>query len=323
MALDAPSAAFVEAARRNAGKPREEMSPAEAREATAKMRAVMADGPAMEAVVDLDARGGDGTVPARLFVPEGGVRGLIVYFHGGGWVVGSLAEFDPLCRELAQATGCAVVAVQYRKAPEHPYPDPVEDAWSSLLWIVERQQALVGRSLPIIVGGDSAGGNLAIAVTMRARSAGAPALAGQLLIYPVADCDFDRPSYLDPENQLSLTRSAMMWYWNQYAPDAARRVEPELSPCRASDLTGLPPAIILTAEHDVLRDEGEAYAARLVEAGVPVIHKRFAGQLHAFAMLVGFLPGSASAVSFIGDAVRRVLSSLDNRDHPVSEGTRT
>lgn len=309
MALDEASTAFVEAARRNAAKPREEMTPAEAREATARMRAIMNDGARMRAVEDLSIELGDVMLPARRFVPEGRLLGLLVYYHGGGWVVGSLAEFDPLCREIAAATGCVVIAVQYRKAPEHPYPTPVEDAWNSLCWIDERRAHLAGGALPLLVCGDSAGGNLAIAMTTRARDFGAPRLAAQILIYPVTDCDFNRASYLDPDNQLSLTRPAMMWYWDQYVPDGRCRTSPEVSPLRAEDVSGLPPAVILTAEHDVLRDEGEAYAARLVECGTEVHFRRFEGQLHAFAMLVGFLPGSCTAVAFVGAAVRGILAS--------------
>ena len=302
MALDEATRHLVEAAARAATKPRHEMSPPEAREAMARIRTIIGKGPdlAEEAELLIPVPGAE--LRARKLVPSGELDGAIVYFHGGGWVVGELEDFDPLCRHLAVRTRCAVVSVEYRKAPEHPYPGPVEDAWQALRWVAASQQALFGRALPLLVGGDSAGGNLAIATTFRAREAGL-ALAGQLLFYPVADCDFERPSYRDPANQLMLTREAMQWYWNHYVADETRRHECEVSPVRAADLAGLPPALVITAEHDVLLDEGRDYARGLQEAGVPVIHRTWPGQIHAFLMMIDLLPGSAEALAFIGTAM--------------------
>jgi acetyl esterase len=248
-------------------------------------------------------------LPARLHVPCEKPAALLVYFHGGGWVVGSIDEFDPLCRKIAARSECAVLAVGYRKAPEHPYPGPVDDVWVALLWIANQQEMLVGKRLPLIVGGDSAGANLAIAATFRARNSGWPHIDAQLLIYPVTNCDMDSPSYVDPENQLMLTRETMAWYWSHYVPDLERRREHEASPLRAADLSGLPPAIVVTAEHDVLRSEGEAYVQRLREAGVRIWHRRFEGEMHGFLMMVDLLPGSAAGLDYVADAIRDVLAT--------------
>ena len=291
-----------------ATKPRHEMSPSEARAALAELPKIIGRGPSVRKARDFDIPIDGAHLPARLYVPHGELHGLLVYFHGGGWVVGSITEFDPLCREIAVRAGCAVAAVGYRKAPEHPYPGPVNDAWAALEWIAKRQVAFLEGRFPLLIGGDSAGANLTIAVTFRARQQGSPRIDGQLLVYPVTDYDLDSPSYVDPENQLMLTRETMAWYWDHYVSDPARRREPEASPLRAGNLTGLPPAVVLTAEHDVLRHEGEAYARRLREAGVPVWHRRFDGQMHGFLMMVDLLPGSATGLDYVGSSLRELLA---------------
>jgi acetyl esterase len=209
-----------------------------------------------------------------------------------------------LCREIAVGAGVAVALVEYRKAPEHPFPGPVHDAWQAAQWLASQQSALLGEQLPMFVGGDSAGANLAIAVTLLARRERSLPLAGQVLVYPVTDCDFDRPSYVAPDNQLLTTRDAMIAYWNHYAPDDTVRQSNLASPLREADLSGLPEAIVVTAEYDVLRDEGEAYAQRLAQAGVPIHHLRALGQMHGFLMMVGLLPGSRIGIRFICERLR-------------------
>ena len=202
-------------------------------------------------------------IPIRVLVPQQGARGVIVYLHGGGWVIGTIDEFDTLARKLAERTSCAVVLVDYRLAPEHRYPTAVDDCDAALDWTAEHLADIAGHDdVPLIVAGDSAGGNLAAVMAQRARDRDGPAIALQVLIYPVTDADFDRPSYVDPDNQLLLTREGMVWFWDHYVPDAAQRAEPDASPLHAAILERLPPAVVLTAEHDVLRDEGEAYAER-------------------------------------------------------------
>ncbi|WP_427919226.1 alpha/beta hydrolase [Streptomyces sp. cg40] len=310
MTLDNETRRFLEIAARNATKPRHEMTPDEAREAMRGLRARLDSGPAMYGRERFTVPVEGGAVPVDLLVPYERPAGLMVYFHGGGWVVGSAEEFEPLGRALAAATSCAVALVGYRKAPEHPYPEPVEDAWAALRWCAANAARLVGDRVPLFVGGDSAGANLAIAAAFRARDRGGPRIDGQLLAYPVTDCDFDRPSYTAAENQLMLTRDTMLWYWDHYLPDRSRRTEPEASPITAKSFGGLPPAVIVTAEHDVLRDEGEDFARALRAAGVAVTHRRFDGQMHAFLMMVGLLPGSAAGVEFLGRAIRDRLAAL-------------
>lgn len=308
MTLDAETQAFVDLAAKSATKPRHEMTPAEAREAMGRLQPLLGSGPHLARVESFEVPVDGGTVPSMLFVPTPDPSGLLVYFHGGGWVTGTIREFEPLSRHLAEQSGCAVLLVEYRKAPEHPYPGPLEDAWQALRWAADNRPALFGRpDLPLLIGGDSAGGNLAAVTAIRARDTGAPALAAQVLIYPVTNCDFDAPSYRDPANQLMLTREAMQWFWSHYAGDDGRRAEPSASPLRASDLTNLPPAIVITAEHDVLRDEGECYAEALKRAGVQVRQRRFDRQMHGFLMMIDLLPGSAVGLDYLGKAIRETL----------------
>ena len=229
---------------------------------------------------------------------------MILYLHGGGWVIGTIDGYDTMARKLAERTSCAVALVDYRLAPEHRYPTAVDDCYAGLEWTAARLEEITGRpDGPLIVAGDSAGGNLSAVVALRARDRNGPEIALQVLIYPVTDADLSRPSYVEAENQLLLTTDAMAWFWDHYVPDTARRAEPDASPLRAPDLTGLPPAVVLTAEHDVLRDEGEAYADRLRAAGVPVETHRLAGQMHGFFTLL-LLPGSERGYQQVVKAVR-------------------
>ena len=237
---------------------------------------------------------------------------MIVYYHGGGWVLGTVDQFDALGRRLAARTGCAVVLVDYRLAPEHRYPAAVEDAWTALEWTAAHLEEIAGDPVPLIVAGDSAGGCLAAVVAQRAREVG-PEIALQVLVYPVTDCDLDRGSYLEPENQLIVGRDTMTWFWDHYAPDPAVRSRPDASPLRAASLAGLPPAVVLTAQYDLLRDEGEAYAERLAQEGVRVEHRHFDGQMHTFFMLGDVLPGSAAGLDFVVDAIDRELRDGSTR----------
>ncbi|GAQ26556.1 alpha/beta hydrolase [Ralstonia insidiosa] len=309
MTVDAETQAFMAKLAAAATKPRHLMTPVEAREAFSRLTTILAKGPEVREARDLSIPVTGGVLAGRLYLPHETPSALLVYFHGGGWVVGSVSEFDPLCRELAVGASMAVALVEYRKAPEHPFPGPVQDAWDALQWLAAQREALLGAELPLLVGGDSAGANLAIATTLRARDASGPALAGQLLVYPVTDCRFDRASYVDRENQLLTNLDTMRWYWSQYAPDEASRQSSLASPCREPDLSGLPEAIVVTAEHDVLRDEGEEYAARLQQAGVPVHHLRAQGQMHGFLMMLGILPGSQSALRFVCERLRAIASA--------------
>jgi acetyl esterase len=300
MALDEATSGLLEQLAASGTKPITEMTPQEARDSYALLAEFTGPGPEMASVREerLSAAGG-GDFGVRVLVPDGEVRGLIVYYHGGGWVIGSMDECDALCRTLAVRLGAAVVNVDYRLAPEHPYPAGPDDCWTALEWVSERATEITGGPVPLIVMGDSAGGNLSAVVAQRALAAGGPRIDCQVLIYPVTDSDFGRPGYADPANQLMLTADSMIWFWGHYVPDPADRLHPDVAPLRAASLAGLPPAIVLTAEYDVLRQEGEAYADRLREAGVPVEQKRFAGQMHGFFTMLNIVPGSSDAIDYL------------------------
>jgi acetyl esterase/lipase len=304
MAVDPATRALLDEMAGAGRKPLHELTPEEARGLGKAWAAMAGPGPAMLIAEDHEVSVTGGTITARVLVPPQGARGVIVYLHGGGWVIGRIDEFDTLARKLAERTSCAVVLVDYRLAPEHRYPTAVEDSYAALEWTAGRLQKITGReNVPLIVAGDSAGGNLAAVVAQRARDRGGPLIALQVLIYPVMDADFDRPSYVDPENQLLLTRESMVWFWDHYAPEVSRRSEPDASPFQVGSVEGLPPAVVLTAEHDVLRDEGEAYAERLTQAGIAVDFKRHAGQTHGFFTLLA-LPGSERGFQQVVKAVR-------------------
>lgn len=259
MALDQATTDFLSGMAENGGKPLHKMAPDEARTMTAGLKEMYGPGPEMSQVWETRASAEDGfPVPIRVLVPHAEPRGLILYFHGGGWVIGAIDEFDTLGRQLAERTGCAVALVDYRLAPEHRYPTAVQDAWASVRWADEHLEQFTGSRVPLIVAGDSAGGNLAAVVAQRAREQTGPELSLQVLIYPVTDHDLTTSSYTDPENQLMLGRDAMVMFWEHYLPALAARNNPDASPLRADSLSGLPPAVVLTAEHDVLRDESEA-----------------------------------------------------------------
>jgi acetyl esterase len=309
MALDAETVTFLSRLAEEGARPFHTMNPGEARSMLATLHSRMGDGPeiarSFEANVETDS---NGTFRVRALIPNEHPQGVIVYFHGGGWVLGSIDDFDCLGRTLASQSGCTVVLVDYRLAPEHPYPCAVEDAWSALKWTATHLDELGGPGAQIVVAGDSAGGNLAAVVAQRASRLREPSVALQVLIYPITDCDLDAPSYTQAENQLLLNRDSMAWFWDLYAPDPASRLDPQASPLRATDLRGLPPTVIVTAEHDILRDEGEAYAARLRQAGTPVDHERFDGQMHGFFSMINILSISAHAIESVARKIRASLA---------------
>ena len=306
MAIDRATAAFLEGMAEAGGKPLHESTPEEARAFGPMLVELLGPAPPMARVEEHAIAVADGEVQLRVLVPIEPPRGVFVYYHGGGWVVGSIDESETMARKLAERTSCAVVLVEYRLAPEHRYPTAVDDSYAALEWVGEHLRQIAGTDVPLIVGGDSAGGNLAAVMALRARDRGGPRIDLQVLIYPVTDADLDRPSYTDPENQTLLTRDGMIWFWDHYLPDASWRTEPDASPLHAADLAGLPPAVVMTAEHDPLRDEGEAYAARLAEAGVVVDFQRHPGQVHGFLSLL-MLPGSELGFQQVVKAVRACI----------------
>jgi acetyl esterase len=214
---------------------------------------------------------------------------VLAYFHGGGWVTGDLDTHDSACRGLAVRAQCLVVAVDFRSAPEHRFPAALEDCGAVVQWLGRRAGELGGDPARLALCGDSAGGNLAAAVALRARDRGAPAIAAQLLIYPVLDFDLETPSYLANAGGYGLTRDSMRWYWQQYLGEGADGFSPEASPLRAGDLSGLAPALVVTCEYDPLHDEGEAYAHRLAAAGVRVEHIDETGMIHGYFRMAGVI----------------------------------
>jgi acetyl esterase/lipase len=247
-------------------------------------------------------------IAARIYRPTAGILPLLVYFHGGGWVLGSVALSDNFCRALANASGCAVLSVEYRLAPEHRYPAAADDAYAATAWAAENAAELGVDPARLAVGGSSAGGNLAAVVSLMARERGGPKIALQWLHVPVTDHDFTRSSYRTNATGRGLTRAAMEWFWAHYEPDVRRRSEPFASPFHARDLRRLPPAIVLLAECDPLHDEGAAYAERLREAGVPVTLIEYPGMVHGFMSWASVLPAGARAFKEIGAALRKGLA---------------
>ncbi len=265
-----------------------EVSPEEARamsESSPRM-----PGPEVASVSDVLVPGPHGDVPVRVYVPAGGevpasagTTGLpvCVWFHGGGWVVGSIATNDPTCRALANAAGAIVVSVDYRLAPEHKFPVPFDDCYAAMEWAAANAGSFGGDGSRLAVAGSSAGGNLAAAVSLRARDEGGPRLAHQSLICPVVDTDLERPSYVENGDGYGLNYDTMVYFLQCYVSSEADASNPYVAPMAADDLSGLPSAFVLTCEFDPLRDEGEAYAERLREAGVPTSLSRYDGQIHA------------------------------------------
>ncbi|HEX3712038.1 MAG TPA: alpha/beta hydrolase [Trebonia sp.] len=284
-----------------------EQSPDEARAGVEAANTAIPAGPDLASVTDVVIPGRSGGIPARVYSPSAVAPGIVVYFHGGGWVVGSLDGWDSSVRALAVASGCDVVSVDYRLAPEHVFPAAADDAFDALCWAAAPSGP--GRGRPVVVAGDSAGGNLAAVAALRARDAGGPPIALQLLVYPVTDSDLDRRSYREYDGtEFIVNRQDMAWFWDQYAPDPAARVNPDASPLRAS-LSGLPPAYLVTAEHDPLRDEGFAYAQRLRDARVPAEHRHYGSQIHGFFSFTGLLDDADKAVADAGAAIRAAVDA--------------
>ncbi len=260
-------------------------TPAEVRAAMKEGAIPQADPVQLAAIEEITIPGPDGPIPARVYRPSlEGTRPTIVYFHGGGWVIGDLDSHDNSCRTLAADSDSVVVSVEYRLAPEHRFPAAVDDCYAATLWAAAEIGSLGGDADQLVVGGDSAGGNLAAAITLKARDEAGPSIAFQLLIYPVTGTPWDGTgSYTENAEGYMLTAAAMVWFTDHYlGEDRAARDHPHFAPGRASDLAGLPPAHVITAEFDPLRDEGEAYAARLEAAGVPVTVTRYDGMIHGF-----------------------------------------
>ena len=285
----------------------ETVGAAEARLLYMAGRRVLAPEPMLVAEMrDLTLPGPGGPIPLRLYRSSAdAVLPVLVFFHGGGWVVGDIETHDTVCRHLANRAECAVVSVDYRLAPEHKFPAAVEDSFAATLWIADNAAALGVDPARLAVGGDSAGGNLAAAVSLIARDAGAPRICYQLLIYPATDAAMRHESIARFAEGYVLTRPTMRWFYEQYLRDPSDAADWRVSPLVAPDLARLPPALVLTAGYDPLCDEGDAYAARLTAAGVPVQHRRFPGQIHGFATNGKIIRAAESALDEAAAALKQ------------------
>jgi acetyl esterase len=301
MTLSAQARALLELLEARGDKPVPDSTVAEVRAANWDWVEFMGDVAPVARVEDTYIPGPSAELHVRIYTPEGsGPFPCLVFFHGGGWTAGNVQIADRPSRSIANATGCVVVAVNYQKAPEHRFPTALDDCFATLQWVVQNAAALDVHPAQVGVGGDSAGGNLAAAVCLKARETGGVAPAFQLLIYPAVDPAMDLPSARDNAEGYALTTAAMRWFWDHYVPDAGERDNSLASPLRAPSLHGLPPAIVITVEYDPLRDEGERYADRLEEARVTVVRHRYAGTIHGFLWIAEALP----------DDFRRLMDDL-------------
>ncbi len=286
-----------------------EGSVADARTAYSMMAAIGGELPELASVADQTVPGPAGDLAVRVYTPLGdGPFPVLVFFHGGGFTIGDLDSHDPVARQLCAQAECLVVAVDYRLAPEHKFPAAVEDSFAALEWVGANAASIGGDPSRIAVCGDSAGGNLSTVCALLARDAGGPALCFQALIYPTTDARGGYPSIDENANALMLSADTMRWFYEQYSGADGDRDDWRASPVLA-DLSGLPPALIITAEFDPLRDEGEAYAKALEAAGVPATVHRYDGMTHAFVQMAAMLEDARAAISEVADALRKAFAA--------------
>ena len=319
MPLDPQVQAFLDQVQAMNVPPFHTLSVEEAREAAGALSDLHGAPEPVGSVDNLAVPSPGSEIVLRLYTPEqGGPFPVLVYFHGGGWVMGDLESHDGVCRALTNAAHCIVASVDYRLAPEHKFPAAAEDAYAATQWVAENAASFGGDPKRIAVGGDSAGGNLAAVVALMARDRGGPPLTYQLLIYPATDTSCDTVSCRENGEGYLLTVDMMRWFQSHYLRSDADRDNPYAAPLRASDLRGLPPALVITAEFDPLRDEGEAYAARLRAAGVPAEVKRYDGMIHGFFGMGAVLDQARVAMD---DLAARLQSAFSSPVSPSSRGT--
>jgi acetyl esterase len=317
--LDLTVRLLLEAIRAEGGPPLETLPPAEARRVAAEsLKPVEGAAEPVRSVENLRIPGPEGDIPIRIYTPDSpATRPAMVYFHGGGWVVCDLDTHDVVCRAIARRAGAVVIAVDYRLAPEHKFPAAVVDCYAATVWVAANADRLGVDRNRIAVGGDSAGGNLGAVVSLKSRDENGPAIALQAMVYPVTDLSsFATPSYQEFADGYQLTKAEMEWFRDHYLRSAEDASHPYASPLLEKDLRGLPPALIITAECDPLRDEGEAYAKRLAGAGVPVTSTRYAGMIHPFFSLSGAIPQALDAIQQVADSVASAGGRLTR---PASE----
>jgi acetyl esterase len=311
MPLDPQAQALLEQMREAGAKPFEELTVAEARLASWAFLDLTGEPEEVASVEHRFIPGPTADIPVRIYRPAGdGPHPAIVYFHGSGWVIANIEISDVATRSLANSTGCVVVSVNYQKAPEHKFPVPFDDCYAATSWVAEHAAALGVDPGRIAVAGDSAGGNIAAAICLRARDHGGPSIAYQVLIYPATDCGWDKPSAIENAEGYLLQRGSMEWFWNHYLSSMAEAENPYVSPLRAANLSGLPPAYICTAEFDPLRDDGELYGERLRDAGVPVKYTQYDGMIHGFYWMTGVLDQARNLHAEIAEEVRAAFGSV-------------
>jgi len=289
------------------------LSPKEARQLFRETRPASTPTPAeIGAVRNLSADGPGGPIPLRLYRPAGvpatTALPVLVYYHGGGWVIGDLDTHDVQCRQITAEAGITVVAVDYRLAPEHKFPAAVDDCLAAYRWLRAHARDLGGDAGRVAVAGDSAGGNLSAVVSQLTAAGATPVPTCQALIYPAVDCSFDTNSHRDLENGHVIPRDRVLWYMEQYLRSEADKADLRAAPLRAPSLAGQPPTLIVTAGFDPLRDEGHAYADRLRAAGVDVVDREYPGQIHAFVSLTKAIPQGMAATLEVADYLRKRLS---------------
>jgi len=290
----------------------ETMSPVQAREMFKAMSVDEGEPTPVASVSDRTIAGRHHDVPVRVYRPDGeGPFGVLVWLHGGGWVIGDLDTADGTARALCARAGMVVVSVDYGLAPEHPAPQALDDCWDTVQWVVEHADEMDGDPARVAVGGDSAGGNLAAVVAQRAAAEGRPRLALQVLVYPVTDLTIAHPSYEENGEGYFLTRASMIWFIAHYLSGGADAHDPAVSPLFADDVSQVAPAVVITAEYDPLRDEGNAYAAKLEAAGVPVQAKCFDGMIHGFFGMRAVTPVADDAIDMAAQALREAMSSVE------------
>ena len=269
-----------------------------------------AAGPEVTRVEDRTIPGVDSNIPVRIYTPEGsGPFPALAWYHGGGWVLGNLETGDATARHLALGAGCVVVSVDYRLAPEAKFPGAAEDCFSATRWVAQNASSINVDPSKIAVGGDSAGGNLAAVVPLMAKDRGSPALALQILVYPITARDFTTDSYRQNADGYGLTLDGMRWFWDHYVSSDEDASNPYAAPLVAKDLSGLPPALVITAEFDPLRDEGEAYARRLQQAGVPTACSRYDGMIHGFFAMSAVLDKGKQAIAEASAALKQAFDA--------------
>jgi acetyl esterase len=314
MPLHPQAKSFLDQLAAMGGTPMDQMTPVEARadreKAAAAFRAMAGPLQPVTHIEDRTIPGPAKPIPVRVYSPDPNRRlPVLVYFHGGGWVIGNIEQVDPQCRALANQAQCVVVNVDYRLAPEHKYPAAADDAFAVVRYVAAHPDEFSIDPARIAVGGDSAGGNLATVGCLMARDQGGPKIAFQLLVYPVTDYDDNRASTNKFAEGHLLTKTMMSWFWGHYVSSPEQGREQYASPINAKSLAGLPPAFVLTAECDPIRDQGEAYAERLRQAGVSVKAKRYEGAIHVFFNLGGVIDSGKEAIADSAAALRDAFAA--------------